>query len=57
MHFAKLQPEGWFEKHTSVSAEDFVKEPHRNRLNVVAGRAIHLSSHLGQLVFLQPKKA
>ena len=52
-HFGKLKPEEWFEKHTSVSAEDFVKEPHRNRLNVVMGRTVHLSSHLGQLVFLK----
>jgi hypothetical protein len=52
-HFNKLKPEEWFEKHTSVSAEDFAKEPHRNRLNVVMGRTVHLSSHLGQLVFLK----
>ncbi|HEY1869482.1 MAG TPA: DinB family protein, partial [Chitinophagaceae bacterium] len=31
-HFNAMQPEGWFEKHNSVSAEDFAKEPHRNRL-------------------------
>lgn len=56
-HYVKLQPEEWFEKHTSVSAEDFAKEPHRNRLNVVLGRTVHLASHIGQLVFLKPKKA
>jgi hypothetical protein len=52
-HFSKLKPEEWFEKHTSVSVEDFAKEPHRNRLNVLMGRTVHLSSHLGQLVFLK----
>jgi len=52
-HYSKLKPEEWFEKHTAVSAEDFAKEPHRNRLNVVMGRTVHLSSHLGQLVFLK----
>ena len=52
-HINKLQVDEWFQKHTSVSAEDFAKEPHRNRLNVVAGRTVHLSSHLGQLVFLK----
>jgi hypothetical protein len=52
-HFNKLKTEEWFKKHTSVSAEDFAKEPHRNRLNVVMGRTVHLSSHLGQLVFLK----
>jgi hypothetical protein len=54
-HFNKLQPDEWFQKHTSVSAEDFAKEPHRNRLNVVAGRTVHLSGHLGQLVLLKNK--
>jgi hypothetical protein len=50
-HFNKLTPDEWFQKHTSVSAEDFVKEPHRNRLNVVIGRTNHLAYHLGQLAF------
>jgi hypothetical protein len=52
-HFSKLKPEEWFEKHTSVSAEDFAKEPHRNRLNVVAGRTTHLASHAGQLALIK----
>ncbi|HXB12636.1 MAG TPA: DinB family protein [Bacteroidia bacterium] len=54
-HFNKLSPDEWFQKHTAVSAEDFAKEPHRNRLNVVLGRTNHMSSHLGQLVFLKKK--
>ena len=49
---ATLTSEQWFEKHTSVSAEDFVKEPHRNRLNVVLSRTNHLNYHLGQLTLL-----
>src|ERR1700722_10945583 len=52
-HFNKLTPDEWFQKHTSVSAEDFAKEPHRNRLNVVLGRTNHMSGHVGQLVFLK----
>ena len=48
-----LSPEEWLEKHTSVSDEDFAKEPHRNRLNVVISRTNHLSYHLGQLVLLK----
>lgn len=43
----------WFQKHTSVTAEDFEKEPHRNKLNVLINRTNHLSFHLGQLVFLK----
>jgi hypothetical protein len=52
-HFNKLQPSGWLEKHTAVSEADFVREPHRNRLNVILSRTNHLSSHYGQLLFLK----
>lgn len=43
----------WFEKHTSVSAEDFAKEPHRNKLNIIINRTNHLSYHLGQMALLK----
>ena len=43
----------WFEKHTAVSDEDFVREPHRNNLNVVVGRGNHLAYHFGQLILLK----
>jgi hypothetical protein len=56
-HFNELSADGWFEKHTSVSAEDFEKEPHRNKLNVVMGRTTHLAYHLGQLALLKEKQA
>ncbi len=52
-HFAKLNAAEWFQKHTAVSAEDFVKEPHRNRLNVLLSRTMHIGSHHSQLVFLK----
>ncbi len=52
-HFNILQPNEWLGKHTAVSEEDFIKEPHRNRLNVVIGRTNHLSHHLGQLTLLK----
>jgi len=51
--FEHLQPVQWFEKHTAVSAEDFIKEPHRNKLNIVITRTSHLAYHLGQFVLLQ----
>lgn len=54
-HFNKLQPDEWFQKHASVSAEDFIKEPHRNRLNVLMSRAVHMESHIGQLKLLKRK--
>ena len=52
-HLSALQPEEWFQKHTSVSAEDFAKEPHRNRLSVVLSRTTHLANHIGQLLLLK----
>jgi hypothetical protein len=52
-HFSNIPANEWFEKHTSVSDEDFNKEPHRNKLNVVISRTNHLSYHLGQLIFLK----
>jgi hypothetical protein len=51
----KMQPADWFEKHAAVSAEDFEKEPYRNKLNVIITRTGHTSYHLGQLVFLESK--
>jgi len=50
-----LSAEEWFQRHTAVSEEDFAKEPHRNRLNLVLNRTAHLANHLGQLAFLKPK--
>lgn len=50
--FENLQPEAWFEKHTAVSADDFEKESHRNKLNIMITRTTHLTYHTGQLVLL-----
>ncbi len=55
IQFLKMKPNDWFQKHTSVSDEDFAKEPHRNKLNVVISRTNHLDYHIGQLVFLKKK--
>lgn len=52
---AGLKPGEWLHRHTSVSEEDFAKEPHRNRLNVLASRTTHLAAHYGQLLFLKKK--
>jgi len=51
--FDALKPLDWFEKHTAVSAEDFAKEPHRNKLNIILTRTTHLQYHLGQLQLLK----
>lgn len=50
--FETMQPEAWFEKHTAVSDEDFVKEPNRNKLNIIITRTSHLQYHTGQIVLL-----
>jgi hypothetical protein len=52
-HIKRLTPEEWMQKHTSIGEEDFKKEPHRNKLNVLMNRTNHLAYHYGQLVFLK----
>lgn len=52
-HFVRLEPAEWLAKHAAISAEDFAKEPHRNRLNVIIARTTHMHYHLGQLIFLR----
>jgi hypothetical protein len=44
--------EEWLTKHNSVSAEDFAKEPHRNKLSVLISRAMHQAYHGGQIALL-----
>ncbi|WP_183559712.1 DinB family protein [Mucilaginibacter sp. SP1R1] len=52
-----MQPTDWFTKHSAISADDFAKEPHRNKLNILINRTNHQSYHLGQLVYLLNKAA
>ena len=52
---SQIQPDEWFTRHTAVSEEDFAKEPHRNKLNIIINRTNHLSYHLGQLAYLAKK--
>lgn len=52
-HFEKYSVEQWLDKHTAVSDEDFQKEPHRNKLNVLLNRTNHLANHYGQLLLLK----
>ncbi|MGN6401728.1 MAG: hypothetical protein ACTHMD_14830 [Flavisolibacter sp.] len=55
-HINNVAAEDWFTRHANISEEDFIKEPHRNRLNVLLDRTIHLSNHRGQLLLLQNKR-
>ncbi|HMC96164.1 MAG TPA: DinB family protein [Flavobacteriales bacterium] len=54
-HIKSLPAADWFTRHASISAEDFPKEPHRNRLNLLLSRTSHLAYHRGQLVLLSSK--
>lgn len=54
-HINKMTVDDWFAKHTAISDEDFAKEPHRNKLNVLISRTNHQSYHLGQITFLAKK--
>lgn len=52
-HIKNLPADDWFTRHSNISEEDFLKEPQRNRLNVLLDRTIHLSNHRGQLLLLK----
>lgn len=52
-HFDGMSTASWLAKHTAVSAEDFAKEPHRNKLNVLLNRTSHQAYHIGQLILLK----
>lgn len=55
-YFTALPADEWFTRHNSISPEDFAKEPHRNKLNILINRTNHQSYHLGQLVYLDKKQ-
>jgi DinB superfamily len=50
--FEKLSPTEWLQKHTSVSEEDFAKDPSRNRFAILQSRTSHLAFHLGQVALI-----
>jgi hypothetical protein len=54
--FTGFSPAEWLQKHVSVSAEDFTKDPSRNRFAVLLSRTNHLAFHLGQTALI-PKSA
>lgn len=52
-NFDKMQLNDWFQNHTAVTKEDFAKEPHRNKLNIMLTRASHLAYHHGQFILIK----
>ena len=53
--FETLRPEEWLERHDAVSAEDFAREPLRNRLAVLLSRTQHAAGHEGQIRLAKPR--
>jgi hypothetical protein len=53
--FMTLSPNEWLERHGNVSAEEFERNPTRNRLAVLLNRTNHASYHLGQMMLAKPK--
>ncbi|MEP6748351.1 MAG: DinB family protein, partial [Bacteroidota bacterium] len=48
-HINETHPDEWLTRHSAVSEEDFAKEPHRNKLNIIINRTNHQSYHIGQM--------
>ena len=44
-----LPAAAWLERHDAISAEDFDREPLRNRLSVLLSRGGHVQFHTGQI--------
>lgn len=51
--FAKLSPDDWFARHSSMTDEDLAKDPGRNKLSVLMNRTGHMAYHLGQIALAQ----
>jgi hypothetical protein len=47
-----LSPTQWLERHSSVSEEDFAKDPSRNRFAILLSRTAHIAFHVGQTVLI-----
>lgn len=52
-HFKSSGIDEWLDRHMAVSPEDFSKEPHRNKLNVLLNRTGHMANHIGQMLLLK----
>lgn len=52
-HIQSTSTDEWFTRHNAVSTEDFAKEPHRNKLNVIINRTCHMANHIGQMLLLK----
>jgi hypothetical protein len=53
--FSKLLASDWLVKHTTVSEEDFVREPHRSRYTILLSRTSHLAYHFGKAILTRSR--
>ena len=53
--FSKFSPADWVGRHTTVSEEEFKREPNRNKFAVLLGRTAHMSYHVGQAMLARPE--
>lgn len=54
-YFSTMPLSEWFEKNANISDEDFLRDPHCNKLNIVLTKTHHLVYHLGQLTLLNSR--
>lgn len=52
-HFQTLSAEAWFQRHQSMTDEDFAKDPARNKISVLLNRTAHTAYHLGQVALIK----
>ena len=50
--FERMTWEDWLNPATSMTQEEFERDPGRNKLSLLMARTSHLSFHLGQLRLL-----
>jgi len=43
----------WLDRHMNITEEEFKTQQHRNKINVLISRTLHLVYHLGQLSLLK----
>ena len=48
----RFSPADWLARHSSVSEEDFAKDPQRHRFSVLLSRLTHITFHIGQIVIM-----
>jgi len=56
-YFNKMSADDWFGRHNSMTDQDLVNDPGRNKLSVLLNRTNHLAYHIGQLLLVKEKEA